>query len=289
MRKKTIIAAAGFAVSICAAATVGLTIRYPEMSTAQSAVYVAQRIGTLVEARLLMSTPYDAVRPLETELANVRRIALDIEPQLDSMEPLSAALALRDMVYRKVPVQAPPAGFDYSNLDRSVFLELTDENFGDICGGLSIVYLTLLKSFGIEARYVGMFKEVVNAADPVTSHASVEAFIGGQWIALDPTFNFSIWAEDERIGWEEAQIRVLAGKSLTFASDGYAILPGRSVYDYSDPLPETMKFMIFAPTPRTELRTLPVEWGGRIAYANGKQFDQGNSLTRNSVYVKLAQ
>src|SRR3546814_4787010 len=92
---------------------------------------------------------------------------------------------------------------------------MTDKDFGGSCGTLTIVYLALLKSFDIEARYVGMFKEAVNAPDPVISHASVEAFIEGRWIALDPTFNVSIWSGGERIGWEDARSLVLRSEEHT--------------------------------------------------------------------------
>src|SRR3546814_10189605 len=103
------------------------------------------------------------------------------------MEPLVLALALRYMVFRRVPVQSSPTGFDYANLDRTVSLMMTDKDFGGSCGTLTIVYLALLKSFDIEARYVGMFKEAVNAPDPVISHASVEAFIEGRWRSEEHT------------------------------------------------------------------------------------------------------
>src|SRR3546814_10607690 len=116
--------------------------------------------------------------------------------------------------------------------------------------------------------------DVCSSDLPVISHASVEAFIEGRWIALDPTFNVSIWSGGERIGWEDARSLVLAGEPITFESDGRPLLPGRSVYDYPDPLTETMRYMIFAPTPRDALRTLPADWDGRIGYANGKRFDQ---------------
>src|SRR3546814_11373012 len=70
--------------------------------------YVAQRVTILVQERVLNPTPYDARKSVEAELANFRRIALGIEPEIAAMEPLAAALALRDMVYRNVPAKVQP-------------------------------------------------------------------------------------------------------------------------------------------------------------------------------------
>lgn len=289
MKTKALAAAAILAAGLPAAGSVWLADRYPAMSLPDSFAYVVNRVGTLAKESLLVSTPYDAREPLAVELANVRQIALAMEPNLSGMEPLPRALALRDLVYRKVPVKPAPTGFDYNNLDKAVFLELSNDEYGDICGGLSIVYLTLLKAFDIEARYVGMFKEVTEATDPVVSHASVDVLLDGEWIALDPTFNFSIWAEGQRIGWEAARERALANDPITFASDGYAILPGRNVYDYSDPLPDSMDFMILAPVGESALTTLPEQWDGSIRYASGNTFDQRQSLYSSPVYVRLAE
>jgi len=293
MRIRVFAWGAGLAALACAAASVGLAVRYPDMSTAESAGYVARRVTTLLEERFLANTPYDAHEPVETELANVRQIALSIEPGLAALAPLPAALALRDMVYRKVPAQVQPEGLDYSILDRAVFLDLTDADYGAICGGMTLTYLTLLKAFGIEARYVGLFKDAVDASDPVVSHASVEAFIDGRWVALDPFFGFSVHFDGRRIGWEEARTHVLNGEDITFESDGFPLLPGRSVQEHPYPIAQIMRFMIFAPTTqrgqRTALQTLPPDWDGLIRYANGKQFDQGGSLTQGLVYVKLAR
>lgn len=265
----------------------GLNARYPQLSTLEATSYVVQRVGTLAR-ELLIVTPYDAQEPAAVELANVRQIALSLNPDLEALEPLSVALAIRDMIYRRVPIELPPTGFDYSNLDRAVFLELTDPRFGDICGGLSIIYVALLQAFDIEARYVGMFTEAVNAPDPVISHASVEAFIDGRWIALDPTFNFSVHFAGRRIGWQEARALTLAGQTVAFESDGYEIRPGGSVYDYPDPLTEALEFMIFAPTARTALQKLPADWDGVIRYANGHEANQHTLLTQAPVYLKLA-
>lgn len=288
--RKTFIAAALTAALTCAAVTAGLALRYPDMPTAEASTHAAGRALALVEERLFPDSFDTAV--LEVELAEVRSIALAVDPDLDAMEPLALALALRNMLYRMVPLprdipeKQPPT--DFMDLSQTVQLALFDEKVGHSCGGLTILYITMLKAFGIEARYVGLFHEVVDAADPVISHATVDVFIDGRWIALDPTFNFSIRSGGERIGWEEARALTLAGEPITFETDGYALLPHRSITEYPHPLTDSIEFMIFAPTPREPMLILPESWNGRIDYANGKAFDMRASLT-GGIYVKLAQ
>jgi hypothetical protein len=292
MRTKVIAAAAGLAALACIAAPISLAIRYPDKSIAESAGYVVQRAGSLIEGQFTAS-PHVAAEGLEAELANVRRVALEIKPGLEALPPLDLALALRDMVYRMVPLPRDIPGkqpaTNFIDLPKTVSLALLDDKVGHSCGGLTIVYLTLLKAFGIDARYVGLFHEVVDAADPVISHATVDVLIDGRWVALDPTFNFSIRAGGERIGWEEARALVLDGEPITFDTDGYALLPRRSVGEYRYPLTDSMVYMAFGPSPRSDLRLLPASWNGLITYANGKRFDQRASLAQGPIYVKLAQ
>src|SRR3546814_10256477 len=151
MRARAIALAGGLMVIACAAVPAGLALRYPDLPMVEAAGYVVQRVGTLANEHLFTATPYDAGQSLEAELANVRQIALGIDPNLETMEPLDLALALRDMVYRRVPVQSSPTGFDYANLDRTVSVMMTDKDFGGSCGTLTIVSLALLKSFDIRS------------------------------------------------------------------------------------------------------------------------------------------
>jgi hypothetical protein len=278
----------------CAVILLALTYRYPNMTLDQSSTYVLQRMRSMIFEFVRTRTPYDNQESLEVELENIRRIILHMNPDLVSKKKMDIAIAIRNMVYSNVPLKPPPALFSYVDLDRAVYLELLDSNYGDICGGLTIIYMAALKAFGIRSRYVGLFKEVVNVPDPVVSHATVEVQIDGKWVAEDPTFNFSIFSGGRRIGWEEARDLVLSGHPITFQSDGYPLLPGRSVYEYPDPLTEALQFMIFSPIggegeSLADVKTVPDVWDGKILYSDGRVFDQREILMEDPLYVKLGR
>lgn len=269
---------------ILAGGILAMSARYPQFTTAEAAAHVAARVLTLASHRLSLG-PYTADEPAEVELANVREMILAERPDLAKADDMTMALTLRDMVYKRVPLKPTAPGFLFSDLDRTVYLSLFDDEYGHACGGLTITYMAALKAFGIKARYVGLFQVVDDAPRPVNSHASVEAFIDGRWIAMDPTFNVSIKQNGRHVGWTEAKADLT---SVSFDSDGYSLLPRRTINEYPVPVSELIRFMIFGPSLNTEIVTLP-QWNGVITYADGAPFDQRHSLVAGAVYAKLAQ
>lgn len=288
---KKLVAFAAASLLLVAALFAMLSIRYPNLSTTQAAAYVVHRSSALITQRFFIKTPYDAHSPLNVELRNIRQMIIVQAPQLKGFDKMRKAVYLRNMVYHRVPLKSPPPGFDYANLDRSVYLELFDKNYGDSCGGLAIIYMTMLKAFGIPSRYVAMFSQVRNAPNPVNSHASVDILVNGRWIAEDPTFNFSLQSEGHLLSWQEYRRDKDLGKAISISSNGLPLIQGRAVQNYPVPLPTLARYMILGPTSvsKSALPIFPRSWNGVIKYANGTTFNEKWSLTHDPVYAKLAQ
>lgn len=269
-----------------------LNIRYPHLGTVSAITYVVKRTVFLVDQIFQADTPYDDPETVNIELENIKKMILSRVPKIENASDMVKATTIRDLVYSEVPLQSPPPGFDYSDLDQSVFLHLFNDDFGDICGGLSITYMTILKAFDIPSRYVGMFRRATDAPNPVTSHASVDVYIDGHWVAMDPTFNFSIELDGRRLSWEEYRHVLKQDVSVSLSNDGYALLPDRIAQNYPVPLEQFTNYMIFglSSIPEATVTTVPNSWDGIVRYADGTQFNQKKLLLgHGSIYMKLAK
>lgn len=55
-----------------------------------------------------------------------------------------------------------------------------------LCNHMAVVYLTALRSVGMEARLVTLVRSIY---DDLDTHVTVEVPIDGNWVVIDPTFN----------------------------------------------------------------------------------------------------
>lgn len=211
------------------------------------------------------------------ELPDIRRFVTSLEPGLGSEGTrLETALALRDFVHRRVPLQLAPPGFQFTPLFHAFRATVLDPGVGHICGGLALTYTVALEAFGIPARYVGLHAAAHTTAD---NHASVEFHDGKRWIASDPTFNVSFRRAGHRLGWEAVRQTLLDGGSIEVRSDGYEVAPGRRLNRYYVPLKRLVAHMVVyadvdgdGALAADELLTWPSSWDGSLASASGSPY-----------------
>lgn len=242
--------------AICVALLIGFAgkaILYPDMPLDRFAYLGAARISWLVREQTGLLTPYDARDDRRTELANIRAMFPDV-----SGTDLERALAIRDAVHTRTRIGNSPAGYDRRNLDQFVYLAVEDPDSGFLCQGISDVYVLVMEAFGIQTRRVDLYAKSKNAPTPVKSHATVEVKIDGRWIAVDPTYAFSIFHDGQRIDWTEAREIMLSGGKVDFRHDG--VKP-------KIPRIELSRVVRFLVKPD---KVLPADWDGVIRYANGQ-------------------
>jgi hypothetical protein len=74
---------------------------------------------------------------------------------------------------------------DYESLEAHVA-----RGKGLICGGMALLYSYKLTEHGFRNRIVRFRRELQSTYD---THASVEVYLHGRWVLLDPTFHIRLW------------------------------------------------------------------------------------------------
>lgn len=144
-----------------------------------------------------------------------------------------------------------------------------------VCSGMAVIYLSLLEAFGYESRLVNL------AAEPLTkntlnTHSTVEVLLNGSWVLMDPTFNSHWQVGGKAVGVEKLRDAYKQGQAVTPDSDGYSLLPHRSLNDYYIPysaLLEHVEISRFFPFGNDSVRqivisTLPgeISWRYKAGY-----------------------
>jgi Transglutaminase-like superfamily len=230
------------------------------------------------------------VRPVWTpqtlkDLDDIRLLTERLEPRLvGETSNLRKAQLLRNLVYSRIAWVTDPGvrytGYKWLDLADAYRKSMLDPTYGHMCAGRSIVYLISLRAFGVPARKVGMVLAAAGLSDAKTlsSHASVEVLVDGQWIAQDPTFNFSLADSDGRaIGWVEAAKIVKDGKDIVHRLDGFDVSSEHSIETYGKQTGLTLKsFLGFVNTSPhwdgTSTRAgikFPDGWDGHLRFTNG--------------------
>ena len=130
---------------------------------------------------------------------------------------IDKATHLRNLIYHGVPLKQTPGKFDFLSVDTAYLDSLRNDSVGHICGGLTIIYIAALESQGIPARYVGLFS---SNSEPFYSHATVEFWYDGRWIASDPTFNIMFKSGDRYLSYSELYKLTRAGKDYEVTTNG---------------------------------------------------------------------
>ncbi len=205
--------------------------------------------------------------------ADIRHTNLLLKPELAELSPTQTAIVLRDLIHNTVPHTVPKVT-NWRRLSRDYRKALMDPDYGHICGGLSILYIAALKAHGIKSRKVSLYTQVVNVKPPVWSHASVEVFLNGRWVAMDPTYNFTIKTDNRPIGWIEAARLARTGIKVRLESNKQKVLPRYKSYNLDRPLSDPANFLNqFLAFINIGTKTEPATWDGVVHYLNGEQFD----------------
>lgn len=233
-----------------------------------------------------------------SDMLAIRQLAMNIDPRFsESMDTTQLALTLRDHIYKKVPLKMTSSGYPFSDFFEAYQRAVINPEEGHICGGLSIAYLILLEAFGIPGRYVGIFEGTQNVPISINSHASVDVFLGGRWVALDPTFNVSFQDENgHRLGWIDVRERYLANRHMTISTDGFKIVPDRDIKKYPVSMKNLVRNLVALPARAGfgdslvmhGLIILPTDWDGVIRYSNGEEYDTKSNANEGSLYYRLS-
>ena len=169
------------------------------------------------------------VPALERDMALLRAmLAADFPTISYGRDDLLTAISLRDAIYENVPLGATPKDYQYYSPIQS-YLQAVHGGHAQICGGYAQLYIFALEARGINTRRVGMFRNIDESVGPMDSHVSVEAYINGYWIAMDPTFNVSFVDDAGRfLGWAEIRARILNGETVIATRNNMDSSPNRS-------------------------------------------------------------
>ena len=229
---------------------------------------------------------FQTLDTVDVEIANVRRLIVARRPYIAHESDLKKAMLLADMVHHAVAVENVP-WVHFSDLDWT-FHSAMEGKQGHLCQGITFVYMTALRAFGIESRFIGRFEKNAVTQPPVTSHASTEVLIDGRWIAIDPTFHFTIRnMSGERIGWLEAREEHFSGYPIAFIDEGAS--PNHSFmaqYGGNAGFVGVLNLMSVGPSRVSDSDRRPGEWDGMIRYDDGSP--TSNVIHFSGVYERIA-
>jgi hypothetical protein len=205
-------------------------------------------------------TPRIDREAMALRLLRLRAVVTDDVPTDGS--DFETAVAIRNHLYQNVPIQAH-TGVDWTR-PANAYLKATRGDQGQLCLGFALLYLMALESQGIPARYVGLFD---NDVGPYNSHATVEFWYQGHWVASDPTLNIMYVVEGRYLSYAELYALAQAGAEYEMVSNGYLADPERIAGLLPSGI-EAMRFVVIHPAQvtghRYDMTLLPVGWDGTI-------------------------
>ncbi|MGI6456114.1 MAG: transglutaminase domain-containing protein [bacterium] len=195
-------------------------------------------------------------------------LAVSIDPRLSEVDSeFEMAIVLRDHVYRYITLKGG-LSTDFKDVYKLYEKVIHDPDTGLLCQGLSVIYMSLLKSFGIECRMISMF-DTIEA--PYNSHVSVEFNIDGKWYASDPSFNIMFEWDGDYLDWQTAREHLIYHKPIYWVSNQFELFEERKLENYYIGIDLLVRFMVVHPAPTdpsgqvfTAYRTLPEHWDGKI-------------------------
>ncbi len=209
------------------------------------------------------------------------------------------AIAIRNAIYHGVALKGAPKDFDFDDFGQAFVLSTQRADVGQICGGLTVLYMAALEARSIPARYVGLFTRSEEQDPAFANHATVEFYYNGRWFASDPTFNVMFTRNGRFLSYAELFEAIRAGKSYEVTSNGLPLIKGRSISQYSVPLHELMNFVVIDPSRaysaklhrsvQTETQFLPQTWNGALTQhgSSREQAGYGETNSPKSLYTFL--
>lgn len=224
--------------------------------------------------------------------ASLLKLAAIIQRDFSSKtrDPFESAINIRNGLYQQIPLKTPPENFDFWDMHGAYLKSVNDDDIGQICGGLTILYLSALESQGIPARYVGIYS---SDKHPYDSHSTVEFWYKGKWIASDPTFNVMFKRNGQFMSYQELYESIQNRQSYEVVTNGFPSIKNRTLDSYYIRLEDLMKYMVIHPSEvkvngkilKETMKILPASWDGKITNEKGERRDVTNF---EGIYTRLA-
>lgn len=160
-------------------------------------------------------------------------------------ERMRLLVEIRERIHRSVPLGKPGVVFDFDLPSSAWRASVVSGDIPHLCGGMSLLYLSALAATGIPARYVGLFERADGSG---RNHASVEAYVGGRWIASDPRFNTMYRVGGNWAGYADIRAALEAGISVEVVTSPHGVLPGRHPDEHPISLAELVRFIHLHPS-----------------------------------------
>ena len=150
----------------------------------------------------------------------IRHYIENIYPEITgTQDEQQKVLLLRNLVYSRTRLAA-------ANFNLPVTLQEVKAIFTGkqpvICGGMALLYYTLLDVFGINSRLVYIADEALQ-----NNHALVEVFVKGKWVIEDPTYNIHWQLNNKPLNTMELLLAYQKGEKPVADTDGLPLLPDR--------------------------------------------------------------
>lgn len=124
-----------------------------------------------------------------------------------------------------------------TNKNPLYLLNSVESGHGAVCSEMSVLYRNVLSAVGIRSRIISLSRNMFDAYD---SHETVEVFLSGKWVVMDPTFNISFSdARGQFLSAQEIKGYFLSGKhkEINIIFHGEVTYPPRVESYYMDILP----------------------------------------------------
>lgn len=225
------------------------------------------------------------------DLSAIRSFIINSTPGFHQLTDLEKAISVNEWIYRNVSLKNSRVDFPWHQPFMGFFNSITNQEYGHICGGMAWMLITGLESVGLPARYVGLFSGTDESIKNYANHASVEVWIDGKFMAIDPTFNvtftdskgkFVSWIEIAELNKKNEKFNILRGKT---------IFKGRDLLEYHVPIRQVLNFVAVQPlrVDGSEFDAIffPTDWTGIIKGKGdkGKSFDIHETLAFYKDYV----
>lgn len=195
---------------------------------------VDDNVPTVVRAKLqnLFTTGGDKTG--DGTLRALRDEVLAAEPRLQSAKSdWEVAVLLRNHAYSSTKVGPGSVALPFT---LESYQEVRSGSQDLLCYGMSVLYSAMLQAFGLESRFVDLAGPELG----YDTHTTVEVRINDEWVLQDPTFNIHWEAEGKPVGVVELRAAFYDGKRPSPSTDGFPLLPGRSVQEYYIPYEELL-------------------------------------------------
>jgi hypothetical protein len=179
---------------------------------------------------------------------------------------------------------------DYNTTNMQALLRHVQNGGGLTCAGMADLYRYVLGLNGIQARRITLVRNLMDSYD---THETVEVFLSGKWVIVDPTFHVSFERDGQLLNAQEINEALEKGTFYTITTKYYGDVkyPARveSYYMHWLPLFDNV-FIVDTSSGQTLIDKLPIirYWLGPRSYYQGSDgIPPGNFLFQDRPYFML--